>query len=134
MRHRKNRTMKGGFWNNITDMFKKKPTATTPSPSHSSSSPSSSSPSSSPTPTSPSPASPSPASSPNSLTGGRGRRTRRIRRIRRHRTMRGGYSASHSLNNLAATASPFSGNKTAQPQVWLGGKSRKHRHHKRCKH
>jgi hypothetical protein len=52
----------------------------------------------------------------------------------RRRTMRGGYSASHSLNDLAATASPYSGNKTAQPQVWLGGRSRKHRHNRRCKH
>jgi hypothetical protein len=48
--------------------------------------------------------------------------------------MKGGYSASRSLNDLASTASPFSGNKTAQPQVWLGGRSRKHRHHRRCKH
>jgi hypothetical protein len=54
--------------------------------------------------------------------------------MRRRRTMRGGYSANHSLNDLASTASPFSGNKTAQPQVWLNGKSRKRRHNRRCKH
>ena len=121
MRHRKNRTMKGGFWNNITDMFKKKPVTTTTTTS--------------PPPSSPNPSPPSNDSSQQSaqLTGGR-RRTRRLRRMRRRRTMRGGYSASHSLNDLAATASPFSGNKTAQPQVWLGGSSRKHRHNRRCKH
>jgi hypothetical protein len=50
------------------------------------------------------------------------------------RMHRGGYSASRSLDDLAATASPFSGNKTAQPQVWLGGRSRKHRCSRRCKH
>ena len=115
MRHRKNRTMKGGFWDNFTDMFKKKPettTTTTTSPSSSDTIETS--------------------SSSSTLTGGR--RRRRTRRIRRRRTMRGGYSASHSLNDLAATASPFSGNKTAQPQVWLGGRSKKHRHNRRCKH
>ena len=124
MPRRKNRTMKGGFWGSITDMFKKKETPPPTSPS--------SPPTSSPAPET----SPAPESSPDSLTGGSRfrRRTRRMRRIRRRRTMRGGYSANHSLNDLASTASPFSGNKTAQPQVWLGGRSRKHRHNRRCKH
>ena len=111
MRYRKNRTMKGGFWNSLTDMFKKKPAATPESSSE-----------------------PSHESSANSVPLTGGRRRRRTRRMCRRRTMRGGYSASHSLNDLAATASPFSGNKTAQPQVWLGGRSRKHRHNRRCKH
>lgn len=120
MPRRKNRTMKGGFLDSFTSMFKKKetPPPTSPSPSSSDSS-------------SPPPSSESSSSS-SSLTGGR--RRRRTRRMRRRRTMRGGYSANHSLNDLASTASPFSGNKTAQPQVWLGGRSRKHRHNRRCKH
>lgn len=125
MPRRKNRTMKGGFWNTIkgwgasasasaSDMFKKKP-ATTPSTMPSTS------PSSSPSP------SPTSADAATTTTGGR-----RTRRKRRHRG--GGYTASSSINDLAATASPFSGSKTAQPQVWIGGKSRKHRHHKTCHH
>lgn len=120
MPRRKNRTMKGGFFNSFTDMFKKKETPPPTSPSTDSSSP-----------PSPPPSSESSSSS-SSLTGGR--RRRRTRRMRRRRTMRGGYSANHSLNDLASTASSFSGNKTAQPQVWLGGRSRKHRHNRRCKH
>lgn len=121
MPRRKNRTMKGGFLDSFTDMFKKKetPPPTSPSTPESSSDPSGS------------PSSESSSSS-SSLTGGR--RRRRTRRMRRRRTMRGGYSANHSLNDLASTASPFSGNKTAQPQVWLGGRSRKRRHNRRCKH
>jgi hypothetical protein len=130
MPRRKNRTMKGGFWgSSITDMFKKKetPTPTSPSQHPSPSSDSSSPPSSTPSES---------TSSSSSLTGGSRfrRRIRRTRRMRRRRTMRGGYSANHSLKDLASTASPFSGNKTAQPQVWLGGRSRKHRHNRRCKH
>jgi len=133
MPRRKNRTMKGGFLDSLTNMFKKKETPPPTSPN--ASSPDSSSPPSSSDPTG-SPSSESSSSS-SSLTGGRRRRrTRRMRtrRMRRRRTMRGGYSANHSLNDLASTASPFSGNKTAQPQVWLGGRSRKHRHNRRCKH
>jgi hypothetical protein len=57
--------------------------------------------------------------------GGRKRRTAK----------RGGYSASSSMNGLASTAGSFSG-KTAQPQNWVGGrtKRRRHRHTKSCKH
>jgi hypothetical protein len=69
------------------------------------------------------------------FTGGRRRGTRRRTRRRMHRrTMKGGFSASRSINDIASTASSFVGNKTAQPQVWLGGRSRKHRHNRRCKH
>lgn len=45
---------------------------------------------------------------------------------RKHRKrMRGGFSANRSL--YAADASPYSGQQTARPQVWVGGKSTKKR-------
>ena len=114
MRGRKNKTMKGGFWDKITDMFKTKPkTPITTTTTISKSSTPSISPSTSTTTMTPS------TSTTTSMGG---------RRTRRHK---GGYSASHSINNLASRAAPFSGNKTAQPQVWLGGKSRKLRAKKR---
>ena len=130
MRHRKNKTMKGGFWDTFTNMFKKP--AATPS-SYQNSAPAqnsyqNSAPAQNSSPYTPS--SPSPSQYDQTPYGGK----RRTRRMRRRRTVRGGYSANRSLNNLAANASSFSGNKTAQPQVWLGGKSRKHRHNRRCKH
>jgi hypothetical protein len=48
---------------------------------------------------------------------------------------KGGYKDNISHNNLASSASPFSG-KTAQPQTWVGGKTkrRRHRHSKSCRH
>ena len=119
MRYRKNKTMKGGFWESITGMFtKKSATPTTTSPT-------------TPSPTTSSPATSTLESISSQFTGGR-RRTRRRRGTRR--TMKGGFSASRSINDIASTASSFVGNKTAQPQVWLGGRSRKHRHNRRCKH
>jgi hypothetical protein len=50
-------------------------------------------------------------------------------------TKRGGYSANTSINGLASSSASFSG-KTAQPQVWVGGKTRRrrHKHTKSCKH
>jgi hypothetical protein len=129
MRGRKNKTMKGGFWDKITDMFKTKPKTpitTTTTISKSSIPSSSMSPSSSMTPSTntttmtPSTTTTTPSTSTTTTMGGR--------RTRRHK---GGYSASHSINNLASRAAPFSGSKTAQPQVWLGGKSRKLRTKKR---
>ena len=132
MRYRKNKTMKGGFWESITGMFtKKSATPTTTSSTTTSSTVSS--------PTTSSPATSTLESITSQFTGGRRRGTRRrtirrtIRRMQR-RTMKGGFSASRSINDIASTASSFVGNKTAQPQVWLGGRSRKHRHNRRCKH
>jgi hypothetical protein len=54
---------------------------------------------------------------------------------KKRRTKRGGYSASSPMNSLASTAGSFSG-KTAQPQNWVGGKTkrRRHKHTKSCKH
>jgi hypothetical protein len=53
---------------------------------------------------------------------------------RRTRKMSGGYSSNISLTGLAATASPISGVKTAQPHHWVGGRtkrrqSKSHRRH-----
>ena len=50
----------------------------------------------------------------------------------------GGYSANTPLNGLAANAASVSNVKTAQPHNLVGGKkskrSRKHKHSKSCKH
>lgn len=123
MRYRKNKTMKGGFWESITGMFTKKSASPTTTSSTMSS------------PTTSSPATSTLESISSQFTGGRRRGTRRrTRRRMQRRTMKGGFSASRSINDIASTASSFVGNKTAQPQVWLGGRSRKHRHNRRCKH
>jgi hypothetical protein len=141
MPRRKNKTMKGvmkgGFWDKITDMFKKKPTtpigSTSYTPTNTTIKPI--------TPTTPitpitpitstTTTTPVVPSSSTTLTSSGGRRTRR--------RYGGGYAPNHSLTNLASKAAPFSGSKTAQPQVWLGGpkmmggkgKSRKLRKSKR---
>jgi len=139
MPRRKNKTMKGGFWDTISDMFKKKPAAPigsttttssyTPTTTSSSVIPSSTTTSATPSMTTTSVV---PSSTLATSSGGRGRRTRR-------RRYGGGYAPNHSLTNLASKAAPFSGSKTAQPQVWLGGpkmmggKSRKLRKSKKSK-
>ena len=137
MPRRKNKTMKGGFWDTISDMFKKKPAApigsTSYTPTNTTIKPT--------TPTTPitpitpitstTTTTPVVPSSSTTLTSSGGRRTRR--------RYGGGYAPNHSLTNLASKAAPFSGSKTAQPQVWLGGpkmmggkgKSRKLRKSKR---
>jgi len=82
------------------------------------------------TPTPPStipPAAPTPVL-PSVVNGGK-RRTRKM-----SRKMSGGYSSNISLTGLAATASPISGVKTAQPHHWVGGRtkrrqSKSHRRH-----
>jgi hypothetical protein len=129
MRGRKNKTMKGGFWDKITDMFKQKPktpiTTTTVSktytPSSTTTIPSTTT-TMTPTTTTTIPSTTTTMTPTTTSMGGR--------RSRRHK---GGYSASHSVSNLASRASPFSGSKTAQPQVWLGGKSRKLRKSKKSR-
>ena len=62
-------------------------------------------------------------------TGGRRRKSRR-RRSRKHKKQRGGFHPNETSSRLALNAMPFSG-KTAEPQVWLGGKTRKRRKNKR---
>jgi hypothetical protein len=107
MPRRKNKTMKGGFWDTVTDMFKKKPATpvTTTTPSSSTPITTSTTPSTTPSTI------PSSTTTPiTTTTGGKGRRA-----------IKGGYAPNHSLTNLASKAAPFSGSETAQPQVWLGG-------------
>lgn len=66
-----------------------------------------------------------------SVSGGKRRRTRK---------MRGGYSSNTMLTGLAASASPISGIKTAQPHHWVGGRTKRRRtkchrcNSKSCRH
>jgi hypothetical protein len=48
-------------------------------------------------------------------------------RRRTRKRMRGGYKPSHSLNNIAATASPVHGLETARAHNWVGGRRRRKR-------
>lgn len=78
--------------------------------------------------TPPPPAAP-PAVEPALPTGGRRRKSRR-HRSRKHKKQRGGVHPNETSSRLALNAMPFSG-KTAEPQVWLGGKTRKRQKNKR---
>ena len=46
------------------------------------------------------------------------------KKLRKHKKMHGGYVANTCKQNIASNASSFSG-KTAQPQIWVGGKTKK---------
>ena len=122
---RRRKTMKGGFWDSLSNAWEQTKKASSSAYNSAASSVTSAptpAPTPKPTPTPASAPSPTPSSFP--VTGGRRRRT----------SKRGGYSAKTPLNGLASTSSPFSG-KTAQPQVWVGGKTRRrHKHSKSCKH
>jgi len=72
------------------------------------------------TPSSYTPTTPTTNVTPTYTTGGR----------KRSRKMRGGYQPNSSTTNMAFTAAPISGIKTAQPHNWVGGKTRRHRKHK----
>ena len=51
---------------------------------------------------------------------------------KRRRSMRGGdYTDNISLNNLASNAAPISGTPTASA-LYVGGRTRRHRHNKSC--
>jgi hypothetical protein len=126
----KNRTMKGGFWNSLTqgfsDAWEKTKKATTDAYSSATGSPSSTySPPTTTTTYSP-PSTTTTYSQPTS-TGYMGGKTKR-------RRMRGGFKDNTPTTGLANHAAPFSG-KTAQPHNWVGGKTkrRKHRHSKSCR-
>ena len=123
----KNRTMKGGFWNSLTQGFsvawEKTKKATTDAYSSATGSPSSTySPPTTTTTYSP-PTTTTTYSQPTS-TGYMGGKTKR-------RRMRGGFKDNTPTTGLANHAAPFSG-KTAEPHNWVGGKTkrRKHRHSK----
>lgn len=54
------------------------------------------------------------------------------------RRRKGGYTASRSLTNVASSAAPIYGMRSAKAQVWVGGKTRRvctkrHKHSKSCK-
>ena len=122
----KSKRMRGGWpWDSSTegsaegsgwfDSLKKKTGSATSWLTTDSSASAPATPTSSYTPTAPS----TPTSS-YSVTGGR--------RRRKHR-MRGGYSDSVSMTNLASRAAPFSGS-TARAQAYVGGRKTKRRCHK----
>lgn len=50
---------------------------------------------------------------------------------KRSRKMRGGYKDNISLTGLASTAAPVAGISTAKPHNWVGGKTRRHKTHRR---
>ena len=123
----KNRTMKGGFWNSLTqgfsDAWEKTKKATTDAYSSATGSPSSTYSPPTTTTTYSQPTTTTTYSQP-TTTGYMGGKTKR-------RRMRGGFKDNTPTTGLANHAAPFSG-KTAQPHNWVGGKTkrRKHRHSK----
>ena len=123
----KNRTMKGGFWNSLTqgfsDAWEKTKKATTDAYSSATGSPSSTYSPPTTTTTYSQPTTTTTYSQP-TTTGYMGGKTNR-------RRMRGGFKDNTPTTGLANHAAPFSG-KTAQPHNWVGGKTkrRKHRHSK----
>lgn len=70
---------------------------------------------------SPTPSTPSPMTT--STYGGK--------RSRRRRHMRGGFKDNTPTTGIALHAASISDVKTAQPHNWVGGKTRRHRKHKR---
>ena len=121
-RHR-HRTMKGGFWESLTNAWES--TKKAASGAYSSATSAVSGATTTPTTTT----TPPPATTSTGYMGGR----------KRSRRMRGGYSDNISLTGLAASAAPISDIKSAQPLNIVGGRTRKrrggkHRHSKSCKH
>lgn len=121
-RHR-HRTMKGGFWETLTNAWES--TKKAASGAYSSATGAVSGATTTPTTTT----TPPPATTSTGYMGGR----------KRSRRMRGGYSDNISLTGLAASAAPISDIKSAQPLTIVGGRTRKrrggkHRHSKSCKH
>ena len=143
----KSRRMKGGFleslsnslssgWNSLSQgassVWDKTKNAASSAYS-SATSPSTPTPST-PTPATPTPAAPIPPPAPMpspALAGGKKRKSKK---------MRGGYASNTPLTGLAASASPISGIKTAQPHNWVGGRTKRRRtkchrcNSKSCRH
>jgi len=125
-KHRR-RTMKGGFWDSLTQSLSSAWDKTKKATTDAYSSATGSTPAPAPAPA-PTPA-PTPAPAPSS-TGFMGGKTKR-------RRMRGGFKDNTPTTGLASHAASFSG-PTAQPHNWVGGRTkrrhRKHRHTKSCRH
>ena len=131
-RHR-HRTMKGGFFESLTqgasDLWEKTKKASSDAYSSATGSTTTSSSSYVPPPPPPTPT----TSSSSGYMGGR------MSRRKRSRKMRGGYGDNISLTGLAASAAPISDIKSAQPLTTVGGRRTKrrhggkHRHNKSCK-
>ena len=125
-RRYRHRTMKGGFWESLTQGVTSAWGKTKNAASGAYGSATGSS-----TPPPPPPASPPPATTTSGYMGGR-KKSRRKR-------MRGGYSDNIYHTGLAASAAPISDIKSAQPQTMIGGRKTKrhcryHKHGKSCKH
>ena len=137
-RHR-HRTMKGGFFESLTqgatDLWEKTKKASNDAYSSATGSTTGSTTSSS--SYMPPPPPPTPATSSTGYMGGRMRG--RMGGRKRSRKMRGGYSDSIALTGLAARSAPISDIKSAQPLTTVGGRRTKrrhggkHRHGKSCK-
>jgi len=137
-RHR-HRTMKGGFFESLTqgatDLWEK--TKKVSSDAYSSATGSTTGSTTSSSSYMPPPPPPTPATSSTGYMGGRMRG--RMGGRKRSRKMRGGYGDNISLTGLAASAAPISDIKTAQPLTTVGGRRTKrrhggkHRHNKSCK-
>ena len=134
-RSNRHRTMKGGFFESLTqgatDLWEKTKKASSDAYSSATGSTTGSTTSSS--SYMPPPPPPTPATSSTGYMGGR------MRGRKRSRKMRGGYGDNISLTGLAASAAPISDIKTAQPLTTVGGRRTKrrhggkHRHNKSCK-
>ena len=122
---RRHRSMKGGFWESLTNAWENTKKASSDAYNSATGSTTSSS-----SYVPPPPATPPPATSSSGYMGGR----------KRSRKMRGGYRDNIALTGLAASSSPISDIKSAQPQTTVGGRRTKrrrggkHRHGKSCKH
>jgi hypothetical protein len=131
---RRHRTMKGGFLDSLAEGLSSAWNSTKKATNDAYDSATGSTTSS----TSPyvPPPPPPPTTSSNGYMGGRMRGRKRSRM--RSRKMRGGYSENIAINGLAASASPISDIKSAQPLTTVGGRrtkrQRRHRHGKSCKH
>ncbi len=122
-RRQRHRTMKGGFWDTLTNAWENTKKAASDAYSSATGSTTSSS-----SYIAPVTSTPPPATSSSGYIGGR----------KRSRKMRGGYGDNIALTGLAASAAPISDIKSAQPQTIVGGRTKrrhggKHRHGKSCK-
>ena len=138
-RKHRHRTMKGGFFESLTqgatDLWEKTKKASNDAYSSATGSTTGSTTSSS--SYMPPPPPPTPATSSTGYMGGRMRG--RMGGRKRSRKMRGGYGDNIALTGLASSSAPISDIKSAQPLTTVGGRRTKrrhggkHRHNKSCK-